>query len=148
MPNICLISTKSKQKKPRVVRRGAVICGRLGLSKDRFELLLIFAGCGHVSGLFGAVRVTAGPDEVRIPGPDQTIELGADQQVRHARQGAARVPSEVGQWPGLLKPEIHRAGSQLRPEAGIYHTALPAAERHGRTRDPDAQGAVHPSPTL
>ena len=39
-----------------------------------FSVILIIAGCGHVSGLF-ARHVTAGPDEVRLPGSFQTIGL-------------------------------------------------------------------------
>lgn len=33
------------------------------------------AGCGHVSGPFDAVDVTAGLDEIRTLGPNQTSEL-------------------------------------------------------------------------
>jgi putative transposase len=56
--------------------------------------------------------------------------------------------SDTLQWPGIHEPEIHRAGSQLRLETGIHHATLPAAERHGRTRDPDAEGAMRASPAL
>jgi len=31
--------------------------------------MVAFVGCGHVSGLFDAVRLTAGPDDIRLPGP-------------------------------------------------------------------------------
>lgn len=71
-----------------------------------------------------------------------------DQPVRHPRQGSAGVPAAVRQWVGLHQPDIHGAGAQLRPEAGVHHAALPSAEWHGRARDPNAERAMRTSPAL
>lgn len=63
-------------------------------------------------------------------------------------EGAAGVPAEIRQRPRLHISALYGAGPQLRAEAGVHHAALPATERHGRARHPDAEGAIHPPPAL
>lgn len=62
-----------------------------------------------------------------------------------------RVPKEflLRSDNGLVLPaESSQRWSKLRPEAGVYHTPLPATEWHGGARDPDIEKAMRPSPTL
>ena len=58
------------------------------------------------------------------------------------------VPAEGGQRPGLHQPPLHGPGPQPWPEAEVHHAALPAAERQGRARHPDTQGAMRSPPSL
>lgn len=67
---------------------------------------------------------------------------------RFGTLGKVPRPSEVRQRPGFHQPEIHRAGSRLWPTAGVHHAALSSAKRHGRSRNPDAEGAVRSSSAL
>ena len=58
------------------------------------------------------------------------------------------IPAEERQRAGFHQPDIHGAGARPWPPPGIHHTALSPAERHGRARDPDPQGAMRSSPAL
>lgn len=78
-----------------------------------------------------------------MPPPPHQFSLGtgtrADRAVRHIGAGRSAVLASQRQWPGLHVPSLHRDGSQQRPETGVHHTALPAAERHDGTPGPLAE---------
>ena len=66
------------------------MCGRRLIGKSLFARCSL-VGCSHVSGLFCAVHMTAGPDEVREPGSDHD-------------SGFNRPMSPVGRLPAPARP--------------------------------------------
>jgi hypothetical protein len=58
------------------------MCGRPLRCKGEVSCFGEAVGCSHVSGLCGAVRITAGPDGVRGSGPNQQRALTAQNLTR------------------------------------------------------------------
>jgi len=73
---------------------------------------------------------------------------GADLSIRHAWPRTGTVLAAIGQRSGVHKPDLHETGQELRLAAGVHHTAMPAAERYGGTRDPVLEGTVCASAPL
>lgn len=62
--------------------------------------------------------------------------------VRDAQAHASSVPTALGQWAGLLQPQLHGPSQKLWPALGIHHAAQPRAEWLGRASDSYTQGAM------
>ena len=130
-----------RSRQPRM-NAGPPTCAGSGVaamagSRWRWSSTAIPANCWA-----GICRAPARPSTAGRPG------ACPDHPLRHAGPGSRAVPAEVRQRPGLHQSQLHAPGPQLRPEARVHHAALPAAERHGRARHPDAEGAMRPSPSL
>jgi hypothetical protein len=78
----------------------------------------------------------------------QRSGAGPDCPVRDIWCCARAIPAEVGQWLNVHQSPLHGLGEELRVAPGVHHPALPAANRHRRVRDSNAQVAMRASTPL
>lgn len=116
---------------------------RVWAGRDGWATLALVIDC-HTRELLGWHLSRSAPCQHGI----ERVGACADRPVWHARTGAKAVPASKRQRSGLYEPRLHGPGAQLRPASGVHHTALSAAKRHGRARDPHAQGAMRAPPSL